>query len=61
MRIIEVRIIEEALYINIYMYVWRYVRTTFSGMGTPLCKGGRVRPQPFFRSAAYGKRAELSI
>ena len=35
--------------------------TTFSSAGTALFKGGGVRPQPFFRSAAYRNWAELSI
>ena len=35
--------------------------TTFSSTGTLLHKEGRVRPQPFFRMAAYGMWVELSI
>ena len=35
-------------------------RLTFSSVGTLLHNGGRVRPQPFFRTAAYGMWAELS-
>ena len=41
----------------IYIYGDTYV-TTFSSVGNLLCKGGEVRPQPFFKSAAW---AELSI
>ena len=44
----------------IYMYGGMYA-TTFSSAGTPLRKGGGVRPQPFLRLAAYGKWEELSI
>ena len=33
------------------MYV---ILSTFSSAGTPLHIRGGVRPQPFFRSAAYG-------
>ena len=39
------------------VYGGTYV-TTFSRAGTPLCKGGGVRPQPFFGLAAYGKWAD---
>ena len=42
------------------MYRGMYV-TIFSSAGTSLCKGDGVRPQPFFRSAAYRKWEDLSI
>ena len=35
--------------------------TTFSSTGTPLHKGGGVRPSHFFRLAAYRRWVELSI
>ena len=35
--------------------------TTFSSVGTLLRKGGRVRPQPLSKTAAYGMWVELNI